>query len=119
MAKKITKKLDLATAKVADGQLKSPASVYEICGMITNAYGTTSLETYSKRLAEMNLIELQDHAYKIGALATNDRSVLIDRLERKFIQEVSRFRATGQETSKDSGNNESREAALRILSRGR
>lgn len=119
MSKKIIKKIDLSTAKVADGQLKASSSVYEMCGMNTNPYGTTSLETYTKRLAEMNLIELQDHAYKIGALATNDRSVLIDRLERKFLQEVSRFRATGQETGKGAAVAEQRETALRILSRGR
>lgn len=119
MAKKTTKKIDLATAKVADGELKAPVSVYEICGISENAYGTTSFESYKKKLASMNLIQLQDHAFKIGALATQDRSVLIDRLERKFLQDTARLRATGQKKADSDPTAANREQALQILARGR
>lgn len=114
-------KINLATAKVADGALKAPKSVYEICGIGTTSYKHRSVAEYSKMLNSLNLIELQDHAFQVGVLAGPDRNTLIGRLEDKFSLENSRFSpAIGQtkDGSKDA-DPAMRAEAERIISRGK
>ncbi len=113
--------LNLSTAKVADGAQRSSQSVYELCGISTNTYRVNTIKDYTRTIRAMNLIDLQDEAYKNGVLATDNRDILLDRLERKFIQESARFRqeptpGSSQVSQSDSAT---RERALEILSRGR
>lgn len=114
------KKLDLSTATVADGALPSSRSVYEILGMNDSIFPTQNYEEYQRLLVGMNTIDLIDHAYKIGVVATSDRNSLIDRLERKFLQERSRFATSTDSSSAALGSSEAmRKEAERIISRGR
>lgn len=119
LRKNSRKKVDLSTAHVADGQTASSQSVYDLVGIPSHGYSTTNLEQYRRGIIAMNLIQLQDEAYDKGVLATENRDILIDRLERKFLQETSKFRvATGQK--RDEPKEDSmRDQALRILARGR
>jgi len=119
MARK--KRLDLATAKVADGQLMAGASVYSLVGITDSRYKHKSLASYSKMLNGMDLIELQDHAYEVGTLAGSDRHSLIERLERKFIEESRKFGATAAQPEDPSldATEDLREQAKKIVSRGR
>ncbi len=113
--------VNLATAKVADGQSQASRSVYEMVGLPTTSYRQKSLADYTKMINGMNLIELQDHAWVVGELAGPNRDTLIDRLERRFIRENSRF-AHGIETANDPSKGSSddvRAEAARIISRGR
>lgn len=114
------KKMDLNKAMVADGSLQAPKSVYEIVGINDSIFPTENYEEYQKMLASMNTIDLVDHAYRIGVVATPDRNTLIDRLERKFLQERSRFGTSTESASAADGSEESiRKEAERIISRGR
>lgn len=117
MARKQPSKLNMRTAKVADGA--SPAtSVYEIVGLGTTSYKHKTLASYTKMVNGLNMMELHDHAYELGVPTHPDRHTLIDRLERHFIQENAKFtRATEQPDN--SIDESSREAAEKIISRGR
>ena len=118
MARK--KKLDLDTATVADGALRAPRSVYEIVGMNDSMFPTEDYDEYQKILEGMNTIDLVDHAYKLGVVATSDRRSMIDRLERKFLQERSRFGTSTEAVGAGDAASESmRKQAEKILSRGR
>lgn len=113
-------KLNLATAKVADGALRAHKSVYDICGIATTSYKHKDLASYSSMLGSMNLMDLQDHAFKVGVLAGPDRTTLIDRLERKFLQENAKFIPTfEQPEAQKNGDAATRAEAERIISRGR
>jgi hypothetical protein len=119
--KRTRKRVNIATAKVADGEIKSPTSVYEILGIPTHGYKSSSLAAYSADLRGMNLYQLQEEAYNRAVLATDSKEVLIDRLEKKFIQETSKFktavgasdRSFNQAPSKEESE---RDQAIRILS---
>jgi hypothetical protein len=120
-ARKPRKKVNLATAKTADGEVRTPTSVYEILGISTHGYKTTSLASYSANIKTMNLAQLHEEAYARAVLATDDRATLIERLEKKFIQETSKFKTgTGRTFDEAPAAPETeREQALRTLSRGR
>jgi len=119
------KPLDLSKAKVADGALKANQSVYAICGIAEHSYGSVSRAQYTQSLQDMNLIDLQEEAYTHGVVPIDNRELLIDRLERKFIQEVGKFQnAVGRaavETQSGGTTEEQarRKKALEILARGR
>ena len=116
------KKVNLSTAKVADGEVKSPTSVYEILGISTHGYKTNNLDTYSRDIKAMNLMQLQEEAYERAIIATENRDILIDRLEKKFIQETSKFKAASSKLTdkKEEPKEESlKDQATRILARGR
>ena len=89
MAKETKKrgKLDLSTATVADGAQKPIRSVYELVGIKDIKYRETTYGSYQGRLKKMNLIELQDHGFSIGVVPASSRDIMIDRLERKYLQE--------------------------------
>jgi hypothetical protein len=78
---------------------KLPSSLDEILGETLSIYTANSSEEYRGQLAEMNMTDLQAHAYKIGLVPTPDRKVLTDRLTQEFIKWNSRYGsnvATGQ-----------------------
>jgi hypothetical protein len=78
---------------------KPPSSLDEILGETLSIYTAKSSEEYRDQLAEMNMTDLQAHAYKIGLVPTPDRKVLTDRLTQEFVKWNSRYGsniATGQ-----------------------
>lgn len=78
---------------------KRVSSLDEILGETLSIYTANSSEQYRGQLAEMNMTDLQSHAYKIGLVPTPDRKVLTDRLVQEFIKWNSRYGsnvATGQ-----------------------
>jgi hypothetical protein len=83
---------------------KLPSSLDEILGETLSIYTANSSEEYRGQLAEMNMTDLQAHAYKIGLVPTPDRKVLTDRLAQEFVKWNSRYGsnvATGQVKSVD------------------
>lgn len=66
--------------------IKKPSSLDEILGETLSIYTATSSDEYRGQLAEMNMTDLQTHAYKIGLVPTPDRKVLTDRLVQEFIK---------------------------------
>jgi hypothetical protein len=78
---------------------KQPSSLDEILGETLSIYTANSSDEYRGQLAEMNMTDLQAHAYKIGLVPTPDRKVLTDRLTQEFVKWNSRYGsnvATGQ-----------------------
>ena len=70
---------------------KLPSSLDEILGETLSIYTANSSEKYRGQLSEMNMSDLQAHAYKIGLVPTPDRKVLTDRLVQEFIKWNSRY----------------------------
>jgi hypothetical protein len=70
---------------------KMPSSLDEILGENLSIYTVKSSEEYRGVLSEMNMTDLQAHAYKIGLVPTPDRKVLTDRLVQEFIKWNSRY----------------------------
>jgi hypothetical protein len=70
---------------------KQPSSLDEILGETLSVYTVNSSEDYRRQLAEMNMTDLQAHAYKIGLVPTPDRKVLTDRLVQEFVKWNSRY----------------------------
>jgi hypothetical protein len=69
------------------------SSLDEILGEKLSIYTAKSTDEYRGQLAEMNMTDLQAHAYKIGLIPTQDRKVLSDRLVNEFIKWNSRFQS--------------------------
>ena len=111
-------KLNVATAKVTDGALKSYASVYDIIGFKTSVYRTSDAKEYSESIRKMNLPKLHDHAQEVGVVPVADYGVLLDRLDRKFLESAGRYAAT-KATSEISNKVVPNQQTLDILSRGR
>jgi hypothetical protein len=123
-ARRARKRVNLATAHVADGQAKAPTSVYEMLGISTHGYKTTSLAAYSADLKGMNRYQLHEEAYARAVLATDNREILIDRLEKKFIVETSKFKTANGPSDRKfeevvKKEESIRDQASRILARGR
>ncbi len=117
------KQLDLSTASVADGSLKPVRSVYELMGIKNVSYREKSYGAYQDQLRRMNVIELQDHAYEVGVVPGATKDSMIDRLERKFLQENPDQR-DAYYAAKAAGASNAPELSLeeqaqRILARGR
>lgn len=70
---------------------KQPSSLDEILGETLSIYTAKSADEYRGQLAEMNVTDLQSHAYKIGLVPTPDRKVLTDRLIQEFIKWNSKY----------------------------
>ncbi len=125
VAKASKKQFDLSTSQVADGALKPLRSVYEIMGVKNVSYREKTYASYQDQLRRMNVIELQDHAYEIGVLAGSTKDSMIDRLERKFLQENPEQRdahiaARAAANGKTEADGESiADQAARIIARGR
>jgi hypothetical protein len=70
---------------------RQPSSLDEILGETLSVYTANSSDEYRGQLAEMNMTDLQAHAYKIGLVPTQDRKVLTDRLVQEFAKWNSRY----------------------------
>ncbi len=70
---------------------RQPSSLDEILGETLSVYKADSSDEYRDQLSEMNMTDLQSHAYKIGLVPTQDRKVLTDRLVKEFIKWNSRY----------------------------
>lgn len=117
--KKNKEVLDLSKAKIADGALDNPASVYEIVGRRTSVYNTAKYEDYQKYLRTLNLYDLQSHAYEVGVIPVDNYNVLFDRLERKFLEEISKFISAKNNANTSIKASEPTKTILDILSRGK
>jgi hypothetical protein len=67
-----------------------PSSLDDILGENLSTYTAKSSDEYRSQLCEMNMTDLQAHAYKIGLIPTDDRRILTDRLAQEFIKWNSR-----------------------------
>ncbi len=122
MAKNIAKKkLNLSTAKTADGALQAPRTVYELIGKPITHYREKTLEEYSKMLGSLDLSELHQIAYKEGVLAGPDRHNLIGRLESRYVSVMAKAYGPRSQPADPSlgGDPAIRAEAERIVARGR
>lgn len=78
-------KTNLSALKQTHGALAAPLSIEELTGQ-TERYTVSSIEDYRQLLAGMTDQEMHEHAVDIaGVVPVGVRSLLIDRLEAKFI----------------------------------
>lgn len=70
---------------------RQPSSLDEILGEALSVYTANNSDEYRGQLAEMNMTDLQSHAYKIGLVPTQDRKVLTERLVKEFVKWNSRY----------------------------
>ena len=68
-----------------------PSSLDEILKENLSVYSAQSSEEYRSQLAEMNMTDLQAHAYKIGLVPTEDRRLLTDRLVHEYMKWSSMY----------------------------
>jgi hypothetical protein len=68
-----------------------PSSLDDILKENLSLYSAKSTEEYQGQLAELNMSDLQAHAYKVGLVPTSDRKILTDRLVHEFMKWNSRF----------------------------
>lgn len=117
--RKNAKKLNLASAKIADGALNSPKSVYEIIGYDPNHYKTNDLSSYSNSLRGLPLYELQSEAQRLGITPGFTRDICIKRLEERFAREQKKFRTPPQTQQEEMTERakELRQKTLDILNR--
>lgn len=112
-------KLNLSSAKQADGALAAPRDIYSIVGLSTTPYRIKERADYSKWLDSANLDELHEEAYRVGVMTHPDPHTQKTRLEQKFISESTKFGAGAPEIKNPTISAEDRAAAEKILSRGR
>lgn len=112
------KKLNLATAKQADGALPAPRDIYSMVGISTSPYRATGRAEYSKTVNGLSLPELHEEAYRVGVMTHPDRRTQIGRLEEKFIRESTKFGAGVPTVVQEPMEADARAAAEKILSRG-
>lgn len=80
-------KVNLSNLKQTHGALASP-SIDELTGQV-EGYATSSLEEYRQSLASMSDPEMYDHAVEVAHIVpVGIRSLLVERLERKFIESI-------------------------------
>jgi hypothetical protein len=96
----------------------SPTSLDEILGESLSLYSVSSSEAYESQLAEMNMTDLQAHAYKIGLIPTSDRKILCDRLVAEFKKWNSRFVNKLNTVASDNNTGEISAKARKILREG-
>jgi hypothetical protein len=87
--------------------IRTMSSLDEILGEKLSIYTAKSSEEYKGQLAEMNMTDLQSHAYKVGLVPTQDRRLLTDRLVSEFMKYNSKYGsnvATGQVKSVEDLN---------------
>lgn len=97
--------------------IRTMSSLDEILGEKLSIYTAKSSEEYRGQLAEMNMTDLQSHAYKVGLIPTEDRRLLTDRLVSEFMKFNSKFGSNfieGQVKSVDDLN----DRAKKILREG-
>jgi len=82
--------------------IRTMTSLDEILGESLSIYTAKSSDEYRNQLSEMNLSDLQSHAYKVGLIPTEDRRLLTDRLVSEFMKFNSKYGSNfieGQVTS--------------------
>jgi len=89
---KTTKKTATATSiskmKQTDGALLALQTIDEIIGKKTVGYKHETLAEYSKYINSLELHDLHEHAIQVAkTVPINNRSLLIDRLEREFARD--------------------------------
>jgi dsDNA-binding SOS-regulon protein len=97
---------------------RAPMTLDEILGESLSVYTAQNSDEYRGQLTEMNMTDLQAHAYKVGLVPTEDRKVLMDRLVQEFSKWNSRYNmtaviATGIKSMEDLDTN-----AKKILREG-
>lgn len=110
--KSTRKKLDLATAHVADGALAAPRSIADIIGGACWPYDTRDFGVYSNRLRGMQLYALQQHAQKLAIVPSHSREQMIKRLEEEFKKQRNRnsnISASAAEQAREGESDERRE----------
>jgi hypothetical protein len=75
----------------ATKDIRTMSSLDEILGEKLSIYTAKSSEEYRGQLAELNMTDLQSHAYKVGLIPTQDRRLLTDRLVSEFMKFNSRY----------------------------
>lgn len=71
--------------------IRNMSSLDEILGENLSIYTAKSSEEYRAQLSEMNMTDLQSHAYKVGLIPTEDRRLLTDRLVSEFMKFNSKY----------------------------
>ncbi len=87
--------------------IRTMSSLDEILGEKLSIYTAKSSEEYRSQLSEMNMTDLQSHAYKVGLIPTEDRRLLTDRLVSEFMKYNSKYGsnvATGEVKSVEDLN---------------
>ncbi len=109
--------------KCTDGEAKPRyRSAYEIVGFKQHDYRTSNIAEYEANLSRMNLADLQSHGFEMGLLPSDNRSMLIERLLRKFREDVSPNKTMAlkpESFSELRRNPEELKKVQDILSRGR
>lgn len=83
-------KLDLSALKQTHGALAAPRSIEELTGQV-DSYSVDTLDEYRSFLAALSDDEMQIHAVEVAHVTpVGVRSLLIDRLEAKFISGTRR-----------------------------
>lgn len=77
-------KIKLESLKQTHGALAAPLSIEELTGQ-TEVYAVSSLEEYHDQLMTMSEDEMREHAITAGVVPIDNRSLLIDRLETRYI----------------------------------
>lgn len=83
-------KAKLTDLKQTHGALAAPRTIEQLTGQ-DETYSVTDLDSYRQLIANMTDEEMQEHAVEVaGITPINNRSLLIDRLEAKFVSTVGR-----------------------------
>ncbi len=100
------KKINLSTLNQKHGALSAPLSIEELTGQ-TERYTVSDIESYRQLLASMSDEEMHEHAVDVaGVVPVGVRSLLIDRLEAKFISASRRAPPVPRPTKISESNTE-------------
>lgn len=100
------KKINLSTLNQTHGALAAPLSIEELTGQVVG-YSVSSLDEYRQLLSNMSDEEMHEHAVDVaGVVPVSVRSLLIDRLETKFISASRRSGPIPQPTKISESNQE-------------
>lgn len=98
--------VNLSNLKQTHGALVAPLSIEELTGQ-TERYSVSSLDEYRVLLANMSDEEMHEHAVDVaGVVPVGVRSLLIDRLETKFISASQRKAPIPSPTKVSESNQE-------------
>lgn len=112
------KKIVQIHGKVEGSEFKrTPSSLDEILGESLSIYTVTNSDDYRNQLVELNMTDLQSHAYKVGLVPAEDRKLLTDRLVEEFKKVTSKYHGKGPSSNVDLLQDLDSEA-LKILREG-
>jgi hypothetical protein len=99
--KSSNKKVNSKNAKITDlkqvhgkdesAQKRVPTTLDEILGESISIYTAQTHDEYATQLSDMNMTDLQAHAFRVGLVPTEDRKLLVDRLKTEFNKHASKF----------------------------